>query len=91
MLALVAVALGGCQPSADAYPTMPIGTCGLAHNDGLEFESVDCALPHTHMLMAHVTDPNTDCPPGTDWPWTTPDGQGVWACWRAVGLDSPSP
>jgi hypothetical protein len=88
---LVCIASAACQPEAAAYPSQPIGTCGLAQSGGGRFETVDCASPHTHVLAAHVTDPNTGCPPGSDG-WVNPDSSGdFWNCWRAVSQDSPSP
>ena len=89
---LVCVAIAACQPDATAYPSLPIGTCGLAHSGGsLEFETVECSSPHTHVLTAHVTDPNTGCPSGSD-DWVNPDSSGdFWNCWRAVSQASPHP
>ena len=89
---MVGVALAACQPGATVYPSLPIGACGLAHSSGsLVFETVECSSPHTHVLAAHVTDPNTGCPRGSD-AWVSPDSSGdFWNCWRAVSPASPHP
>ena len=87
---LACIALAACQPGATAYPSLPIGACGLELSSGA-FDTVECSSPHTHVLAAHVTDPNTGCPPGSS-DWVTPDSSGdFWDCWRPVDQESPHP
>ena len=92
LLVLASVAVMACgvlQPDSAAIPTLPVGTCLLMNAARTASESVQCSSLHTQILVAHVRDPNTDCPAGTD--YRTPASQDLWNCWQLVAGGSPSP